>query len=133
MPLEGLEEIKIDGLTYEAFNTSGGIGSLAETYLGKVKNLSYKTIRYPGHCAKIRFLMNDLKLNHDRDTLKRIFEHAIPKTYQDVVLVYVSVTGTQDESIYRRKLCEKILSEKNWWLALVSDSIDHRIWHLLGD
>ena len=92
LPLEGLEEIKIDGLTYEAFNTSGGIGSLADTYHGKVKHFSYKTIRYPGHCEKIKFLMNDLKLNDDRDTLKRIFEHAIPKTFQDVVLVYVSVT-----------------------------------------
>ena len=31
-PLEGLEEIEIDGTLYEAFNTSGGLGSLAETY-----------------------------------------------------------------------------------------------------
>ena len=31
-PLEGLEEIEIDGVLYEAFNTSGGLGSLAETY-----------------------------------------------------------------------------------------------------
>src|SRR5207253_7282400 len=80
LPLDDLEEVKIDGLTYEAFNTSGGIGSLAESWKGKVNSLSYKTIRYPGHCAKIRFLMNDLHLNHDRNTLKRILEGAIPKT-----------------------------------------------------
>ena len=55
MPLDDLEEIKIDGLTYEAFNTSGGIGSLPETYRGRISHLSYKTIRYPGHCAKMRF------------------------------------------------------------------------------
>lgn len=118
LPLEGLENIKVDGLTYEAFNTSGGIGSLAQTYDGKVKHLSYKTIRYPGHCAKIRFLMNDLKLNDDRDTLKRIFEHAIPKTYQDVVLVYVSVTGTQDEQFveenYVKKFYPKIIGGYRW-------------------
>ncbi|VVC74840.1 Lysine 6-dehydrogenase [Aquicella siphonis] len=118
LPLEGLEEIKIDGLTYEAFNTSGGIGSLVHTYFGKVKHLSYKTIRYPGHCAKIRFLMNDLKLNDDRDTLKRIFEHAIPKTYQDVVLVYVSVTGTQDEQFveenYVKKFYPKRIGGHRW-------------------
>lgn len=117
-PLEGLEEIKIDGLTYEAFNTSGGIGSLAHTYMGKVKHLSYKTIRYPGHCEKIKFLMNDLRLNEDRDTLKRIFEHAIPKTYQDVVLVYVSVTGTQDdhyiEENYVKKFYPKIINGFRW-------------------
>src|SRR4029077_5551651 len=31
-PLEGLEEIEIDGMRYEAFNTSGGLRSLAETH-----------------------------------------------------------------------------------------------------
>lgn len=118
LPLEGLEEIKIDGLTYEAFNTSGGIGSLVNTYRGKVKNLSYKTIRYPGHCSKMRFLMNDLRLNEDRETLKRIFENAIPKTHQDVVLVYVSVTGHQDnqyiEHNYVKKFYPKILGGHCW-------------------
>ncbi len=117
-PLEGLEEIKIDGLTYEAFNTSGGIGSLAETYHGKVKHLSYKTIRYPGHCEKIKFLMNDLRLNEDRETLKRILEHVIPKTYQDVVLVYVSVTGIQDnqfiEENYVKKFYPKKINGHRW-------------------
>jgi len=118
LPLEGLEEIKIDGLTYEAFNTSGGIGSLAQTYFGRVKHISYKTIRYPGHCEKIKFLMNDLKLNSDRETLKRIFEHALPKTFQDVVLVYVSVNGEQDnqfvEENYVRKFYPKIINGHRW-------------------
>jgi len=117
-PLEGLEQIKIDGLTYEAFNTSGGIGSLVKTYFGKIKHLSYKTIRYPGHCEKIKFLMNDLKLNEDRKTLKRIFEHAIPKTLQDVVLVYVSVTGEQNrqfvEENYVKKFYPKIIHGHQW-------------------
>jgi saccharopine dehydrogenase-like NADP-dependent oxidoreductase len=112
LPLEGLEEIKIDGLTYEAFNTSGGIGSLAQSYFSKVKHLSYKTIRYPGHCSKIRFLMNDLKLNEDRDTLKRIFERAIPKTFQDVVLVYVSVTGIQEDQFVEENYVKKFYPKK---------------------
>lgn len=107
LPLEDLEEIKIDGLTYEAFNTSGGIGSLSKTYFNQVKHISYKTIRYPGHCEKIRFLMNDLKLNEDRPTLKRILENAIPKTYQDVVLVYVSVTGKQDNALIEENYVKK--------------------------
>lgn len=107
LPLEGLEEISIDGLTYEAFNTSGGIGSLAHSYDGRVKHISYKTIRYPGHCEKMKFLMNDLKLNNDRDTLKRILEHAIPKTFQDVVLVYVSVTGEQDNQFVEENYVKK--------------------------
>lgn len=118
LPLDDLEEIKIDGLTYEAFNTSGGIGSLADTYRGKVNSLSYKTIRYPGHCAKVRFLMQDLKLNHDRDTLKRILENAIPRTYQDVVLVYVSVTGMQGHQLieenYVKKFYPRTLEGIRW-------------------
>lgn len=118
MPLDDLEEIKIDGLTYEAFNTSGGIGSLSETYLGRVKHLSYKTIRYPGHCTKMRFLMNDLKLNQNRDMLKIILENAIPKTRQDVVLVYVSVTGAIDDQLsevsYVKKFYPKKINGYDW-------------------
>lgn len=118
LPLDDLEEIKIDGLTYEAFNTSGGIGTLVDTYIGKVKHLSYKTIRYPGHCNKMRLLMNDLKLNEDRPTLKRILENSIPKTLQDVVLVYVSVTGTKDnqfiEESYVRKFYPKTIDGHRW-------------------
>lgn len=121
LPLDNIEEIKIDGLTYEAFNTSGGIGTLATTYLGQIKNLNYKTIRYPGHCAKMRFLMNDLKLNHDRDTLKRVLENAIPKTAQDVVLVYVSVTGLQNNQFMEENYVKKFYSKKLYdleWSAI---------------
>jgi len=118
LPLEGLESIKVDGLTYEAFNTSGGIGSLAQSYCGKVKNISYKTLRYPGHCEKIKFLMNDLKLNDDRETLKRILENAIPKTWQDVVLVYVSVNGIKNdffvEENYVKKFYPKTIGGHTW-------------------
>jgi len=118
LPLEGLEKIKVDGLTYEAFNTSGGIGSLSHSYRGRVKHMSYKTIRYPGHCEKIKFLMNDLKLNHDRETLKRILENSLPKTYQDVVVVYVSVTGRQEDTMieqnYVKKFYPKIINGHRW-------------------
>lgn len=118
MPLEDLEQIKLDGLTYEAFNTSGGIGSLAQSYLGRIKNINYKTMRYPGHCDKMRFLMNDLKLNFDRDTLKRILESTIPRTGQDVVLVYVSVTGRQNgqysEENYFKKFYPKNINDMHW-------------------
>ncbi len=78
-PLEGREAIQIDGCEYEAFNTSGGLGSLAELYAGKIRTLNYKTMRYPGHCEKMRLLMNDLKLNDDRETLKRILRASYTK------------------------------------------------------
>lgn len=121
LPLDDLEEIKIDGLTYEAFNTSGGIGTLVNTYLGKVKHLSYKTIRYPGHCAKMHFLMYDLQLNNSRDTLKQILENALPKTSQDVVLVYVSVTGTLNNQFYEENYVKKFYPKEFYgvmWSAI---------------
>lgn len=118
LPLEGLEEIEIDGTLYEAFNTSGGLGSLAETYEGQVTSMNYKTIRYPGHCEQIRLLMNGLKLNDDRATLKRILENAVPQTLQDVVIIYAAVTGMQDgelrEENYVNKVYPEVVSGRLW-------------------
>lgn len=123
-PLEGLESIQIDGCEYEAFNTSGGLGSLGELYEGKVQSLNYKTMRYPGHCEKMRFLMNDLKLNNDRATLKRILETAIPKTYQDMVIVYVTVEGmTQGElteKSYLKKIYPQTIRSLDWSAIQIS-------------
>jgi saccharopine dehydrogenase-like NADP-dependent oxidoreductase len=112
LPLEGYETIEVDGLLYEGFNTSGGIGTLAETYRGRVRTMNYKTLRYPGHCEKVHFLMQDLKLNRDRDTLKRILENAVPKTLQDVVLIYASVTGKQNGELFEENYVKKIYPRK---------------------
>jgi saccharopine dehydrogenase-like NADP-dependent oxidoreductase len=123
-PLEGLEEIEIDGLRYEAFNTSGGLGSLADTHGAQCETMNYKTIRYPGHCEQMRLLMNDLKLNHDRGTLKRILENAVPQTLQDVVIVYAAVTGRQDgqlrEESYVNKIYPQVIAGRLWSAIQVS-------------
>jgi len=123
-PLEGLEEIEIDGTLYEAFNTSGGLGPLAETHGAHLESMNYKTIRYPGHCAQMRLLMNDLKLNHDRATLKRILENAVPQTLQDVVIVYAAVTGTQDGQLREEndvnKIYPQIIAGRLWSAIQVS-------------
>jgi saccharopine dehydrogenase-like NADP-dependent oxidoreductase len=118
LPLEGLEGIEIDGERYEAFNTSGGLGSLGETYGDRVVNMNYKTIRYRGHCEQMRLLMNGLKLNNDRGTLKRILEDSIPQTLQDVVIVYAAVTGDQDgqfrEENYVNKVYPQVVAGRLW-------------------
>ena len=117
-PLEGLEQIEIDGTLYEAFNTSGGLGSLAQSYGRDCETMDYKTIRYPGHCDQMRLLMNDLKLNQDRGTLKRILENAVPQTLQDVVIVYAAVTGFQNgelrEENYVSKIYPQIIAGRLW-------------------
>jgi saccharopine dehydrogenase-like NADP-dependent oxidoreductase len=96
LPLEGLEHFSLDGQDYEAFNTSGGVGTLAETLAGKARTLNYKTIRYRGHRNLIAFLMNELRLNDRRALLKDVLENAIPVTPQDVVLIFCTVTGIRE-------------------------------------
>ncbi len=96
LPLEGLEHFSLDGVDYEAFNTSGGVGTLWETLAGKVRNLDYKTVRYRGHRDLVAFLVNELRLCERRPLLKDILENAVPITKQDVVLIFCTVTGWRD-------------------------------------
>ena len=91
--LEGYERFSLDGVEYEAFNTSGGLGTLCDTLKGKVENLNYKSVRYPGHKDLIAFLMHDLKFNDHRSALKEIFERSIPTTTQDKCIIFVEAKG----------------------------------------
>ncbi len=107
-PLEELEEFSLDGVLYEAFNTSGGLGTLCETLAGKVRNLNYRTIRYPGHAAIMKALLNDLRLRDRRDLLKDILENSVPVTLQDVVIVFVTVSGRRAGQLMQETYANKI-------------------------
>jgi saccharopine dehydrogenase-like NADP-dependent oxidoreductase len=111
-PLEGLEEFSLDGVTYEAFNTSGGLGTLCDTLEGKVRTLNYRTIRYPGHATIMRALLNDLRLRDRRDVLKNILEHAVPTTLQDVVIIFVTVSGFNNDRLIQETYANKIYSRE---------------------
>ncbi len=106
--LEELESFALDGVAYEAFNTSGGLGSLCETLAGRVRNLNYRTIRYPGHAAILKLLLNDLGLRHRRDVLKEILETNIPETAQDVVVVFVTVSGLRVGRLVQETYAHKV-------------------------
>jgi saccharopine dehydrogenase-like NADP-dependent oxidoreductase len=110
--LEECESFALDGVTYEAFNTSGGLGSLCETLAGKVRNLNYRTIRYPGHAAIMKALLNDLRLRDRRDLLKDILENAVPVTLQDVVIVFVAVSGLRDGTLVQETYAHKIYARE---------------------
>jgi saccharopine dehydrogenase-like NADP-dependent oxidoreductase len=110
--LEECEAFSLDGVAYEAFNTSGGLGTLAETLAGKVRNLNYRTIRYPGHAAIMKALLNDLRLRDRRDLLKDILENAVPATLQDVVIVFVTVSGVQDGKLVQETYANKIYARE---------------------
>jgi len=88
----------------EAFQTSGGTSTLVETYHGRVRELDYKTIRYPGHCAKFKMMIDlglcsSAPLEVDGATVKprrvlgELLVKNLPHDEPDVVLVRVEVAG----------------------------------------
>jgi lysine 6-dehydrogenase len=101
--LESLEFPEPFG-TMEAFQTSGGTSTLPETFLGKVQELDYKTIRYPGHCDKFKTMI-DLGLCSSeplevagtriapRRVLGELLVRNLPHDEPDVVLVRVDFAG----------------------------------------
>lgn len=111
LPLEEIEYFSLDGINYEAFNTSGGLGTLCETLEGKVENLNYRTVRYPGHRDIMKMLLQDLGLKDRQPLLKEIFESALPITYQDVVLIFINVSGKKQGQLVQESYAEKIYSQ----------------------
>ncbi len=116
--LEGLETVRIEGMELEGFNTSGGLGTFALTLQGRVRHLSYKTLRYPGHNAILRLLLWDLGFREHRDELKRAFERALPTTRQDIVAIFVSAAGVlhgrYTERTYARIVRHREIGGHHW-------------------
>jgi len=117
LALEGLETFVLDGVEYEAFNTSGGLGTLPDTLLGQARSVDYKSIRYPGHRQILKLLLDDLRLRDRRDLLKEIFENALPATEQDVIVILASATGYQGSR----------LSESTYTARILGDTIDGHV------
>jgi saccharopine dehydrogenase-like NADP-dependent oxidoreductase len=113
LPLEGMEHFSLDGTEYEAFNTSGGLGTLCETLKGRVETLDYKTVRYPGHRDLMKMLLQELGMQSDQETLKAIFRRSIPLTMQDVVLVFVTVSGERDGQFVQEVFARKIFADRS--------------------
>ena len=112
MPLDGMERITIDGAEYEAFNTSGGVATMCETFAGKVQELNYKTLRYPGHRDLMKFLLHDLNLAPRQELVTQIFDQEVPLTESDVVVFYVSAVGTdEDGRLKQRSFIKKLLGD----------------------
>lgn len=111
LALEEIEAFSLDGIGYEAFNTSGGLGTLCDTLAGRVENLNYKTVRYPGHRDIVKMLIRDLRLGQRREILKDVLETAIPMTLQDVVLIFVTVSGMQNGRLTQQTYAKKIYSQ----------------------
>ena len=114
MPLEGAEKLTIEGEAYEAFNTSGGCATMCETYENKVDNLSYKTIRYPGHLNHMKFLFNDLHLKKNKDVLEKLFDKEVPRTTSDVIVFFVKVIGEIGGVLQEKTYLKKIYGNEKF-------------------
>ncbi len=119
--LEGLEVINFNGMEMEAFSTSGGLGTMCETYAGQVDTLNYKTMRYPGHCRLMRFLLYELILKDKRELVEQILTEAKPPVQDDVVYVYAVVEGWKDGHLKREEFSHAyypITVEGQRWRAI---------------
>jgi lysine 6-dehydrogenase len=108
-PLTEVEEIEFPeplGIL-EAFHTSGGSSTLPTTLLGKVRDLDYKTIRYPGHVAKMKAMLeiglaSEVPVNvgavsvAPRGILETCLEKNLSGDDDDLVVLRVTIEGTKD-------------------------------------
>jgi saccharopine dehydrogenase (NAD+, L-lysine-forming) len=101
--LEGYEVVVIDGVQLEAATTSGGLGTMCETYDGRVETLHYKSMRYLGHFEHIRFLFQELRMQEDRALLGRVMRNALPTVAEDFVFVHAAVEGFQGGQLVREE------------------------------
>ncbi|MDB5393749.1 MAG: lysDH [Rhodospirillales bacterium] len=111
-PLDDVEQFALDGVHYEAFNTSGGLGSLCQSLASKVRNLNYRTIRYPGHRDIMKILLQDLRLSERRDLFREVLENAVPATDQDVVVIFVTAIGQQGGRLMQHSYANKIYANR---------------------
>lgn len=95
--MKGIEKLQFPGFgELEAFYTSGGTSTLPETLEGKIKNLDYKTIRYPGHCKIIK----DWIKKYKRSELMDKIEEECSYKDQDLVLLRVEVESKTKRITY---------------------------------
>ena len=102
-PMEWMEDIYIDGMKLEAFTTSGGLGTMCETYQNKVANIDYKTMRYPGHAKLMNFFFHELLMRNRREEAGEILINAKPPVEDDIVYVHASAEGMKEDKLLRRE------------------------------
>lgn len=103
-----LESLEFAGFPpLEAFQTSGGTSTLPDTFLGNIKELDYKTIRYAGHCDKFKTMIDlglcsseemvvDFQKVKPRKVFGELLQKHLPADGPDYVLVRVDFVGSQN-------------------------------------
>jgi len=122
-----LESLSFDNFpALEAFQTSGGTSTLPETFLGKIKELDYKTIRYAGHCEKFKTMIDlglcsseEILADYAKVTPRKVFgellQKHLPADEPDYVLVRLEFVGTKDSEKKRLRydIVDKFDEETN--------------------
>lgn len=125
--LTGLESLSFGDVygELEAFYTSGGMSLLPEMLEGKVDHLSYKTIRYKGHCEKFRTLLDigfagsePVMVGGGVHTSRELFTELLRKKLsgsdQDVVLFRVDIKGKRNGrgALLRYEMTDRYVQEE---------------------
>lgn len=97
-PLTESEDICLGGGCFEAFTTAGSLDGLVRTSEGKVAELVFKTLRYPGHLDYIRFMLEDLGLASRIYQFRTLLTTALPRIEEDKVLIAIRHRSQRRES-----------------------------------
>jgi len=101
-PLSEKNTLIIDGITYEDNLTSGGAADLPDAFVGKIKNLDYKTLRYPGHYEWVRQILSEEPVGKNAiEYLQEVMQNRIPSVEDDVVIVYAAIQGRDQQGVLR--------------------------------
>jgi saccharopine dehydrogenase-like NADP-dependent oxidoreductase len=119
-----LERVVIGGIELEAALTSGGLGTMCETFEGRANRLDYKTLRYPGHFELMRFFFDELSMRERRELAGEILVNAKPPVDDDVVYLYAAVEGI-DTAVGQ-------LNRKQYVRAYQPLEIDGRSWRAIS-
>lgn len=107
-----LESLEFEGFPpLEAFQTSGGTSTLPDTFLGKINELDYKTIRYAGHCEKFKTMIDlglcssdEIVVDFQKVTPRKVFgellQKNLPADGPDYVLVRLDFVGEKKRLRY---------------------------------
>ena len=108
-----IESLSFEGFPpLEAFQTSGGTSTLPDTFLGKIRELDYKTIRYAGHCEKFRTMIDlglcssdeivvDFQKVKPRKVFGELLRRHLPTDGPDYVIVRLDFVGNKKGGIKR--------------------------------
>jgi lysine 6-dehydrogenase len=108
--IDALSEVEDVGFppplgTLEAFHTAGGLSTMASRYEGRIQNMEYKTLRYPGHAQIVRAIRDlglldtkPVEVNGARVTPRSVFiaaagPHLRKPEGRDLVALRVVVEG----------------------------------------